>query len=230
MSLPRTMRHPQGKFLPRTYVCYRTSAPITMDGHLEKKAWLDAPWTEFFEDHQAPNTPPPARTTRAAMLWDDEHLYFAARLQEENVWGTIVERDAVIYLDNDFEIFLDVDACGSNYYELEINALNTAWDMFHPKEYHRRSCLESAYDIEGLRHAVQVQGALNYHHDVDTGWTVEVCWPWKAIAEHLNRKQIPPARGYMMRVNFSRVQYPHDYSGLTCGKVPGSSCEDWTWN
>jgi hypothetical protein len=38
----------------------------------------------------------------------------------------------VIYKDNDFEIFLDVDERGDNYYEFEINALNTVWDMFHP--------------------------------------------------------------------------------------------------
>ena len=227
---PLTQRHPQGLFLPRAYVCYRTSEPIIINGNLEKKAWWDAPWTEAFEDHQAPNTPPPERVTRAAMLWDDEHIYFAARLQEENVWGTLVERDSVIYMDNDFEIFLDVDANGANYYEFEINPLNTAWDMFHPKEYHRRSCLESAYDIDGVQHAVQVQGTLNWHHDVDTGWTVEVSWPWKAIAEHRKRPNIPPAPGTVMRVNFSRVQYPHDYSGLTPGKVPGSRCEDWIWN
>ncbi|HCL31268.1 MAG TPA: hypothetical protein DIC52_22935, partial [Candidatus Latescibacteria bacterium] len=145
--LPITARHRQGLFLPRTYVVYRTSEPITVDGNLDKKAWWDAPWTEPFEDHQAPNAPAPWRVTRASILWDDEYLYFAARLQEENVWGSITERDAVIYKDNDFEIFLDVDERGDNYYEFEINALNTVWDMFHPREYHRGSCLDTACDI-----------------------------------------------------------------------------------
>ncbi|MFH1569887.1 MAG: SUMF1/EgtB/PvdO family nonheme iron enzyme, partial [Gemmatimonadota bacterium] len=229
MSLPVTVRHPQGLFLPRTYVCYRASAPVTIDGNLEEKAWWDAPWTQAFEDHQAPNAPAPWRTTRAAMLWDDDNVYFAARLQEENVWGTITRRDAVIYLDNDFEIFLDVDGRGDHYYELEINALNTAWDMYHPKEYHRRSCLESAYDVPGLRHAVQVQGTLNYHHDTDTGWTVEVAWPWQGLAEHRPGRTLPPRRGQVMRVNFSRVQYEHDYSGPACAKQPGP-CQDWIWN
>lgn len=229
--LPITQRHPQGLFLPRTYVCYRASAPIVVDGHLDKQAWREAPWTEPFEDHQAPNAPAPWRLTRAAALWDDEHLYFAARLQEENVWGSITERDAVIYHDNDFEIFLDIDGRGDNYYEFEINPLNTVWDMFHPREYHRRSCLVTAYDIDGVRHAVQVQGTLNNHHDTDAGWTVEVAWPWRAIAEHgRTRASVPPGRGQMMRVNFSRVQYPHDTSGLVCDKVPDSRCEDWIWN
>jgi formylglycine-generating enzyme required for sulfatase activity len=229
--LPVTRRHPKGLFLPRTYVVYRASEPIVVDGNLDKKAWWDAPWTEPFEDHQAPNAPPPWRVTRAAMLWDDEHLYFAARLQEENVWGSITQRDAVIYRDNDFEIFLDVDGRGDNYYEFEINPLNTVWDMFHPREYHRRSCLDTAYDIDGIRHAIQVQGTLNNHHDTDTGWTVEVTWPWRSIREHgRTAATIPPARGQSFRVNFSRVQYPHDTTGLSCAKVEGARCEDWIWN
>jgi formylglycine-generating enzyme required for sulfatase activity len=230
-QLPITVRHPQGLFLPRSYVVYRASEAITIDGNLDKKAWWDAPWTEAFEDHQAPNAPAPWRMTRAAMLWDDENIYFAARLQEENVWGSITERDAVIYYDNDFEIFLDVDERGDNYYEFEINPLNTVWDMFHPREYHRRSSLETGYDVEGLRHAVQVQGTLNNHHDTDTGWTVEVAWPWQAIRDHgRTTAAIPPVRGQSFRVNFSRVQYPHDTSGLSCAKVEGSRCEDWIWN
>ena len=229
--LPTTSRHPLGLFLPRSYVVYRTAESLTIDGHLDKKAWWDAPWTQPFEDHQAPNAPAPWRMTQAAMLWDDEYLYFAARLQEENVWGSITERDAVIYHDNDFEIFLDIDERGDNYYEFEINPLNTVWDMFHPREYHRRACLETAYDVPGLRHAVQVQGTLNNHHDVDTGWTVEVAWPWQAFVEHgRTQATIPPVSGQAFRVNFSRVQYPHDSSGLSCAKVEGSRCEDWIWN
>jgi serine/threonine-protein kinase len=33
-----------------------------------------------------------------------------------------------------------------------------------------------------------------------------------------------------MRANFSRVQYPHDYSGAAPAKVPESRCEDWIWS
>jgi formylglycine-generating enzyme required for sulfatase activity len=223
-----TTRHPDGLFLPRSYVCYRAIESFEIDGNLDKSVWQAASWTEPFEDHQAPNAPAPWRLTRAAMLWDDEAVYFAARLQEENVWASITERDTVIYHDNDFEVFLDVDARGDKYYELEVNALNTVWDMFHPKEYHRRSCLVTAYDIEGLQTAVQVQGTLNDSTDEDEGWTVEIKWPWSAIMGHIARDHIPPTSGQMMRVNFSRVQYP-TLDG-EARRQPGSRCEDWIWN
>jgi formylglycine-generating enzyme required for sulfatase activity len=228
IELPMTQRHPEGLFLPRSYVCYRATETIQIDGNVDKPVWQAAPWTEAFEDHQAPNAPAPWRLTRAAMLWDDEALYIAARIQEENVWGSITERDTVIYEDNDFEVFLDVDARGDHYYELEINALNTVWDMYHPKEYHRRSCLVTAYDIDQLETAVKVQGTLNDASDEDEGWTVEVKWPWRAITEHIQRDHVPPTSGQMMRVNFSRVQYPTP-EGEAC-RLPGSRCEDWIWN
>ena len=227
-QLPMTVRHPDGLFVPRSYVCYRASETIHVDGDLEKPVWQAATWTEAFEDHQAPNAPAPWKLTKAAMLWDDEALYFAARLHEDNVWATITERDTVIYHDNDFEVFLDVDGRGQNYYELEVNALNTVWDMFHPKEYHRRSCLVTAYDIDGLETAVLVQGTLNDSSDTDEGWTVEIKWPWSAITGHIPRDHIPPMSGQMIRVNFSRVQYP-TLDGEARRKL-GSRCEDWIWN
>lgn len=199
-------------------MCYRASGPITIDGHLNEKAWQDAEWSQPFQDHQAPYAPAPWKTTRFKMLYDDTNLYFAAQLQEENVWGTLHQRDCVIYYDNDFEIFLDATADGVGYYEFEINALNTAWDMFHETDYHRASALHSDYDVTGLRHAVQVQGTLNYHYDEDEGWTVEVLWPLASLR-----------RGDVWRLNFSRVQYLHIYDHLFPAMVPQSPCEDWIW-
>ena len=48
-----------------------------------------------------------AALTRAKVLWNDEALWMGAEMEEPHVWGTLTERDAVIYLDDDFEVFLD---------------------------------------------------------------------------------------------------------------------------
>ena len=218
-----------GPYQPRHLVCYRASGPITIDGKLDEKAWRDAQWSQLFQDHQAPYAPEPWKTTRVKMLYDDEFLYFGAEMQEENVWGSLTERDCVIYHDNDFEIFLNPTADGVGYYEFEINALNTAWDMFHETDYHRASALHSSYDVTGLRHAVHVQGTLNYHHDEDTGWTVEVRWPLASLLERNPDVSLPIRRGDVWRLNFSRVQYMHIYDRLVPAMVPQSPCEDWIW-
>ncbi|NKB71229.1 MAG: SUMF1/EgtB/PvdO family nonheme iron enzyme [Candidatus Latescibacteria bacterium] len=229
LALPPGRNSFPGRYAPRRYVCYRASGPITIDGRLDEKAWRDAPWTDFFHDHQAPYAPGPWKSTRAKILYDDDHLYFAAQLQEENVWGSLVERDCVIYYDNDFEIFLDPTADGVGYYEFEINPLNTLWDMFHETDYHRASALHTLYDIEGVEHAIDVQGTLNWHGDRDIGWTVEVKWPLQALLTQNPRVSLPIKRGDTWRVNFSRVQYLHLYDRLYPTKIPDTPCEDWIW-
>ena len=40
------------------------------------------------------------------MFWDDNYFYFFAELQEPDIWGNITKRDAVIFHNNDFEIFI----------------------------------------------------------------------------------------------------------------------------
>ena len=197
-----------GAYQPRHYVCYRASGPIVIDGCLEEKAWRDAPWSQVFEDHQAPYAPPPWKTCRFKMVYDDDNLYIAAQLQEENVWGSLVERDCVIYQDNDFEVFLDASADGVCYYELELNPLNTVWDMFHETDYHRASALHTKYDIEGLETAVQVQGTLNWHRDQDVGWTVEIKWPLAALKSRNPAGVAAPKKGRYVADEFQPGPVP----------------------
>jgi len=63
------------------------------------------------------------------MLWDDTYFYVAAQLEEPDVWATLTQRDTVIFYDNDFEVFIDPDGDTHNYYELEVNAFGTLWDL-----------------------------------------------------------------------------------------------------
>src|SRR5262249_54252544 len=109
---------------PRGYVCYRARTPITIDGRLDDAAWADAPWSEPFRDIEGDRKPEPPLRTRMKMLWDDSALYIAAELDELHVWATLKDHDAVIFHDNDFEVFLDPDADSHLYGELELNALN----------------------------------------------------------------------------------------------------------
>ena len=229
LAKPPALNSDPERFKPRQYVVYRTSGPIVIDGRLDEKAWRDAAWTEAYQDHQAPYAPEPWKTARSKILYDDENLYFAAQLQEENVWGHIAVKDTVIYYDNDWEIFLNPTADGVAYYEFEINSLNYAWDMFHETDYHRGSCLDNYYNVTGLAHAVNVQGTLNWHHDEDTGWTIEVKWPLASLLERNPNVSLPVKRGDMWRVNFSRVQYQHIYELGFPYMLPYSPCEDWIW-
>jgi len=191
---------------PRHYVCCRAAAPPAIDGRIEEAVWTAAPWTEPFTDIQGPLAPEPRHLTRAKMLWDEHYLYIAAELEEPHVWGTLTERDAVIYHDNDFEVFIDPDGDTHEYYELEVNALGTVWDLLLIKPYRDGGPAVNAWDIAGLKSAVYIEGTLNDPADTDTGWSVEIALPWKVLAECAHRPA-PPAPGDQWRINFSRVEW-----------------------
>src|SRR5688572_5674452 len=105
---------------PRGYVCYRAKGSPTIDGRLDDPAWADAPWSEPFRDIEGDPRPDPPFRTRVKMLWDDHALYLAAEMEEPHIWATLTRHDAVIFHDNDFEVFLDPDADSHLYGELEL--------------------------------------------------------------------------------------------------------------
>jgi hypothetical protein len=146
---------------PRGYVCHRAPSPVTIDGTLDDPAWQAAPWTDYFIDIEGDRRLKPRFRTRAKMLWDDKYFYFAASLEEPHVWGTLTKHDSVIFHDNDFEIFLDPDSDNHKYFEFEINALNTGWDLFLPKPYKDGGKADNGWEIPGLKTAVHVDGTLN---------------------------------------------------------------------
>ena len=92
---------------PHGYICGFSNKPLVIDGKLDDAAWQAAPWTEDFVDIEADRKPKPRQRTRAKMLWDDEYFYIAAELSEQHVQGSITNHDAVIFQDNDFEVFVD---------------------------------------------------------------------------------------------------------------------------
>ncbi len=201
-SFPR----PRIDWDPAHYVCYRTPAPLVIDGRLDDAAWQQAPWTTDFVDILGDRGPVPRFRTRARMLWDAHYFYIGAELEEPDVWGTLTTRDAVIFHDNDFEVFIDPDGDTHEYYELEINALGTEWDLLLIKPYRDGGPAIDAWDIQGLATAVAIDGTLNQPGDEDRGWSVEIAMPW-AVLEECAHRPAPPSGGDQWRVNFSRVEW-----------------------
>ena len=182
-------------------------APV-IDGDLSDDVWKNAGWSDAFVDIEGDRKPLPPLNTRMKMVWDKNYLFIAAELEEPDVWGKLTERDAVIYHDNDFEVFIDTENTGHQYFELEFNALNTVFDLFLAKPYRSNSGALISWDAPGLRSAVKVQGTLNRAGDKDKGWTVEIAVPFKALSIGDNVKV--PKEGTMWRINFSRVQWDTD--------------------
>jgi hypothetical protein len=222
-------------FAPRRYVVYRAASRINVDGRLDEPTWAAAPWTEPFVDIEGGSRPQPRFRTRARMLWDQENLYVAAEMEEPDVWSTLTRRDSVIFHDNDFEVFIDPDGDTHAYYELEVNAFATPWDLLLIKPYRDGGPAIHAWDIAGLRIGVDVRGTLNRPGDRDEGWTVEIAMPW-TILEEAAPAHKRPNPGDRWRVNFSRVEWQVDNTGGRYVKrlKPGSTDplpeDNWVWS
>jgi hypothetical protein len=214
---------------PRGYVCYRTDGPLKIDGKLDEPSWQAVPWTDDFVDIEGDARPRPRFRTRAKMLWDDRYFYIGAELQEPHVWATLTQHDAVIFNDNDFEVFIDPNGDSHEYYEFEINALNTGWDLLLPKPYKDGGHALDSWEIPGLKTAVFVDGTLNQPADTDRGWSVEIAFPWKVLGE-LAYQAAPPRDGDHWRVNFSRVEWQVDVVDGKYRKRPGLKEDNWVWS
>ena len=214
---------------PKEYTCYRTKQKITIDGKMNESSWRSASATDAFVDIEGDIKPQPRFTTRVKMLWDDRYFYIAAEMEEPHVWGTLTRRDSVIFHDNDFEVFIDPNGDRNEYYELEINALNTVWDLFLPKPYKDGGKAQHHWDIVGLMNAVKVNGTLNDPADRDQGWSVEMAIPWKALAEYAH-KPSPPVDGSEWRINFSRVEWQHEVVDGKYRKVANTKEDNWVWS
>ena len=221
-------------FAPRQYVCYRAPA-LKIDGALDEPAWAAAPWTAAFVDIEGDRRPPPRLRTRTKMLWDDDFFYVAAEMEEPDVWATLTERDSVIFRDNDFEVFIDPDGDTHDYYELEVNALGTPWDLLLVTPYRDGGPAIHAWDIAGLQIGVDVRGTINRPGDRDQGWTVEIALPWKMLREAAPDRR-PPSPGESWRVNFSRVEWQVDAAAgrYTKRRAPGTQnalpADNWVWS
>ena len=198
---------------PRTHQCYKVDAPPVIDGRLDDEAWNHAVWSDDFLDIRGNDWPRPAFRTRAKMIWDDTHLYLAAELEEPHLQASFTERDSYIFqLDNDFEMFIDPNGDTHNYFELEMNALNTVWDLLLTRPYRDGALALHGWDIKGLQTAVALEGTLNDPSDTDTGWSLEIAIPFSALAEAAGTS-CPPETGDYWRINFSRVQWRFEDNG-----------------
>ena len=201
----------------RSYDCYRTIDRIKVDGKLNEASWAQAPLSEPFVDIRGVDfKPAPTKQTHMKMVWDDECLYIAGIIEEDDVTASLKERDAIIYRDNDFEVFIDPDGDGKFYFEFECNAYGTLMDLIMDKPYNEGGNFFMPWDCKNVRLKVHVDGKINNARKTDKGWTVEWAIPFDSLTIGFDS----PVKLKTWRINFSRVEWL---------RKEGPE-ENWVWN
>lgn len=199
-----SVRATEERKLPLSHIAYRTGGTLNLDGRLDEPCWEAAPWTDNFIDIEG--IIEPLFRTRAKILWDDNFLYIGAELEEPHLWATYAEHESVIFHENNFEIFIDPNGDTHNYYELEINALGTKWDLLLTKPYKNGGIPINSWEILGLDYGIYLAGTLNNPNDIDSLWSIEIAMPWKVLTEAAKPRRVPLS-GEKWRINFSRVEW-----------------------
>ena len=216
---------------PRSYVAHHIDMPLQIDGKANEEVWKEAPFSESFIDIEGVKIP--KYKTQVKILWDDENLYFYAELKEPHIWATLKQRDTVIFYNNDFEIFIDPDGDTHNYYEFEMNALNTVWDLLLVKPYRESAPVLDSWDIQGLQTAVSINGTLNDASDIDKSWSVEIAMPWEVLKEASGSNELPAEKFW--RINFSRVNWNYELDNGVYSRKKDKSGNflpeyNWVWS
>jgi hypothetical protein len=163
----------------RAAECRWAADPIKIDANLDEPAWpkaqLLSDFAVFWQKRKAKTA------TKARLLWDERYLYFAAELEDSDLFGQVKDHNGRIWHDDVFELFFKPDADKLTYYEFQVNVLNTRLELFLPSRgaggYDRFAPLTKF----GMESAVKLQGTLGDWKDKDTGWTIEGRIPWTAF-------------------------------------------------
>jgi hypothetical protein len=229
----------------KTWECLRTRESIRVDGRLDEPVWSRVRWSEPFGlIHNGGAT---AFETRVAMVWDDDCLYVAYRVEDPDIRASMTGFNDHIYAkDEDVEFFFEGEGY---YYELGLNALNNGYqirwtwverlvreqrfeeleELFKTPDYlyyiarkgeRLGRHADLSYQLPGFRHAVFVDGSINCPDVRDQGWTVELALPWAGLKEIAGGKSLPPKPGDMFRMTAYRCHHDRE----------NRKAKGWTWS
>lgn len=200
---PSAVADPAKPGVPTGFECRWTDTPPAIDGKADERAWRQAQTIDRFSQPWLGKAARPVRTpTKARLLWDREYLYFAAEMEDGDLFADVKEHDGPAWQNDVFELFFKPTEKHGGYYEFEVTAANTVLDIFFPRDERGKERYFKDGDFH-LESRVQLRGTLNQRTDRDKGWTVEGRIPWVDFLRTGGR----PAIGEQWKFALCRYDY-----------------------
>jgi hypothetical protein len=190
------------------YMVKRAPGKITVDGKLDEPGWKNVELTAPFMIYNTGATP--KFPTQAKMLWDNQYLYIAFIMTDNDVWAKTKKwnvGDPCLCAEEVAEVFIDPDGDSLNYLEAEINPYGALMALRIDKTFDKGGTGDYSWTYKNLKIGIGVQGTLNDSTDVDTSWICELGFPFSEIAFSAPTLSFPPKPGESWRINLYRYEY-----------------------
>ncbi len=192
------------------FECRFTDTPIKITGKGTDPAWKNAQTIDNFYVPWLGDKARPAKTkTKAKLLWDREHLYFFADMEDADLYADIKQHNGMLWNNDVFELFFKPADDKPGYYEFQVNAAGAVLDLFLPRRGaggYERFKNDTKFHIDAK---VSLRGTLNNWTDKDDGWSVEGKIPWTDFLKTGGR----PERGEKWKFALCRYDYSVDFEG-----------------
>jgi hypothetical protein len=171
-------------------ICLYTDKPVQIDGKLNE--WDAARFITIQDENQRTHSTGVVKT-----LWDNQNLYIAFQVQDDNLKAeqTLLDHPQ-LYLDDMAEFLLDTrndkDSCwNEDDIIYHINLLGQKKD-----DRGSTDCTTNPDWNGKAEYAIKILGTLNDSTDVDTGYIVEIKVSWKEL-------DLVPIPGLKIGANFA---------------------------
>lgn len=206
----------------KSYTVAKIDTQLVIDGVLDEDVWINADTTSYFVI-LGNDTDPPKAPTWAKMLWDDDYLYVGFYVEDSRIRAEYLDRDDPLYKEDVVEVYIDPDGDGENYLEIEINPVNTIFDLWLTKPKKEGGTADVPWSMEGLLSATTYKGTINDNTDIDTVWICEMALPFAAMEFSSETASFPPSADDIWRLNLYRFDRDVNRDVENVGEATGWS-------
>jgi hypothetical protein len=177
----------------------RLDRPLDVDGHLDEAIYQATPSIERFEQQVPREGAAATETTQAWILFDDENLYFCARMldsQPDRIVANEMRHDSVNIFNGGDSMTLVIDT----FYDHR----NGVLFQTNPLGAQREQAIADGQYIESWNTVWDVKSSR-----FDGGWSTEMVIPFKSL-------RFRTAGPQLWGINFRRViRWKNEYAGVT---------------
>jgi Carbohydrate family 9 binding domain-like len=186
------------------YDCQYIDTPLEISGRLEDPRWEEA---AVIDNFMVPETLEHAISkTEARLLWDDDYLYVGFKAYDKDIFSYYTDHDSMVCDEDVLELFIKPHADKDDYYNFEINALNTMLDghVINICAGGGRGHRWQMWNCEGFKSKVFIKGTINDPSIIDEYWQLEMAMPFKSLPTLNGRK---PQPNDVWKFHLSRLDY-----------------------